>query len=496
MTTRNDVVVTFTTSPRVAEVAEPSTEIIMQDLVDTLRKQEDTFEGMVFKKLINASGKEDLGGGVKVGITVAMQNLLLAFEGRTTPAETGTVTGAPVSPVPSRQIFQDSTATFISNGVQRGSFVVNFTDQSIADVVSVDSETQLTTKVLVEGIGNTYDIADVYKVWNIIQVNASGGNLTAVDEFQAAISSVLPTAFTQVVLTASSSATLQSVDTMEAQISSIHGQIQRAVWVDTSAVSNGSGYQQSPYNNFTDAVDYAEANGLSKIMLLADATLDRQMKNFTFMGVGDPTLDVNNQNIDKSEFYDLHLSGDIGGGVVHAHNCELDGGLNGVQGDFFTCGLSGSVSLLAGGNTTFIDGYSTIGGLSRPSINVGGGGCNVSLRSYRGGLNVTGMDNAGDAVTVSMAQGKLTLLAGNTAGTISIRGLAQFTDNSAGATVDSTGLLNTVDVQLMQDLMEADQFFDQTAGLLHYYYKGTTTDIIPAKTVSGEQVTNNVTLAE
>lgn len=212
MTTRTDVTVEYNTDPRVAEVADPSTEINMQDLVDTLRKQEDTFEGMSFSKLLAASGKEELGGGVKVGITVAMQNLLLAFAGRTTPAETGTVTGNPSNPIIGRQTMQDSTALFQTNNIQRGSLLINFSDQSIADVIIVNSETELETKTLVNGISNTYDIPDVYHIFNITQVKATGGNLTAVDGLQAAIAAILPTAFTQVVIELASGSTQIETD--------------------------------------------------------------------------------------------------------------------------------------------------------------------------------------------------------------------------------------------------------------------------------------------
>ena len=180
----------------------------MQDLVDTARKLEDAFQGMGFPKLINASGKETLDATTKVGITVAMQNLLLAFAGRTTPAQTGTVTGAPTNPITGRQTMQDTAALFQTNLVKRGSFLVNFTDQSIADVTAVDSETQLQTKTLITGIGNTYDTSDVYKIWNIVQCRAGGGNLTAVDNLQAAIAAILPTAFTQVIIELASGSTL------------------------------------------------------------------------------------------------------------------------------------------------------------------------------------------------------------------------------------------------------------------------------------------------
>lgn len=214
MTTRNDVAIDFRSSPRALEVDAPSVQMTMQDLVDTLRKLEDQFTGgMSFSKLLNASGKEDLGGGVKVGITVALQNLLLAFEGRTTPAQVGTVTGAPANPIDTRQTMQDSAATFIANGITRGSLLINFTDQSVAEVYRVNSETELETKLLVQGVGNTYDTADVYKIWNIVQCNATGGNLVALDEFGATLDSpILPTAFTQVILTSSASATLQDLE--------------------------------------------------------------------------------------------------------------------------------------------------------------------------------------------------------------------------------------------------------------------------------------------
>jgi hypothetical protein len=212
MTTRTDVDMEFTSSPRVLEVRSPSTEFVMQDVVDTSRKLEDSFRGMSFSHLIDASGKQDLGDGVLVGITVAEQDMKLAFEARTTPAETGTVTSNPGSPIVGRDTFVDTAADFVAAGVQRGSLVINFDDQSIADVISVDATDTLTTKVLVNGIGNTYGVADAYQVFNIIQMNAKGGNLTAVDAGQSPISPVLPTAFTQIVISGSSSATLSQIN--------------------------------------------------------------------------------------------------------------------------------------------------------------------------------------------------------------------------------------------------------------------------------------------
>lgn len=58
----------------------------------------------------------------------------------------------------------DSAATFITNGVAADDSVTNITDGSTARVVSIDSETQLTTTALTGGTGNDYGSSDSYSV--------------------------------------------------------------------------------------------------------------------------------------------------------------------------------------------------------------------------------------------------------------------------------------------------------------------------------------------
>ena len=158
MVTRTDVAIDFNESPRLAEVAAPSDEYNAQDVVDTTRVTEATFQGLSHSKLLDSSGKQDIGDGVFVGITNAFQNMQVAFESRLTPTAQGTITTAAVNGM----TLIDSTATFVATGVSRGAVVINFTDQSITEVLSVDSETELTTRVLRAGFGNTYGIADTY----------------------------------------------------------------------------------------------------------------------------------------------------------------------------------------------------------------------------------------------------------------------------------------------------------------------------------------------
>jgi hypothetical protein len=272
------------------------------------------------------------------------------------------------------------------------------------------------------------------------------------------------------------------------QIADIHGQLRRSIFIDTTALTNGDGYQQTPYNNFTDAVDDAEANGIMSLVLMADATVDRQLRNFEFTGVGNPTLNINGQDVNRSEFSELQLDGAmIAANGIRARHCELKTNTSGLNGIFTTCGLQGTHTLQAGCNVEMIDCHSSVGGLGRPTINGSGGASNFALRGYRGGLNVGGISNAADEFTISMPEGKLTLLATCTAGVASVRGMIQFTNNANGTLVDITALVDVEQVRLAQELMEADQVFDQPNGLLHYYRRGTNVDLIPPKNVTTTQ---------
>lgn len=204
MAVRDDITVRWDLSPRIVFVAAPSTNVTIQDLYDTLRDLEDEPPEMIYPSIISAAGKEDLGGGVSVGLTATLQNAVLAFEGRKLGTSSGTVTTADAT----GRVLTDSAATFITDGVVPGAWVVNQATGASATVLTVDSETQLTTDILEDGTDNEFGLGDDYKIWVETQCRVDGGNLVAVDENQNTISPILPTAGTQVVLTSSSSATL------------------------------------------------------------------------------------------------------------------------------------------------------------------------------------------------------------------------------------------------------------------------------------------------
>lgn len=57
----------------------------MQDILDTLRNEEAKTSNMDDLSIVSASGKEPLGAGTYVGLTVALQNATIGFEARSGP---------------------------------------------------------------------------------------------------------------------------------------------------------------------------------------------------------------------------------------------------------------------------------------------------------------------------------------------------------------------------------------------------------------------------
>lgn len=456
MTERADVTLEYGTSPRIAEVAAPSVEFIAQDVVDTLRGGEFSFSGLPFLKLLNASGKEDLGGGVSVGITASLQDAQVAFEGRTTPAQTGTVTTGSGAPVADRQTLFDTSATFITNGVQRGSLVINFTDQSIAEVYSVESEAELKTKGLVNGLGNTYGITDVYQIFNIVQCEMTGGNVVSVDSLGASISPILPTAFTQVVRVSSSSATLTSQELLE------FASYQNNVWVDQANGMSGTtfpiGTREFPSNNLVDALIISSNVGLTNLGIIGSLSIGSgiDVSGFTIRGQNAllSQITVNpGANVTNTEIFEAYVSGTLDGDIV-IRECVL-GTTNIVAGFIYETAFDSTavITLGTGAVANFFSCFSGTPGTGTPTIDMGGSGTSLGLRDYNGGITITNKSGP-EAISLDMSAGNIVLDSTVTAGTIVVRGIATLTDNSTGTTVVvSSGLLNTGTI--------ADAVFDE-----------------------------------
>lgn len=496
MATREDVIVDFEPSPRIAIVDSPSVEFVVQDIVDTLRKREDTFRGQTENKLINASGKEDLGGGVAVGITAELQDTQIAFEGRTAPAETGIVTTPsqpPIANSPARKDglieLIDTTADYVTNNIQRGSLVINFTDNSIAEVYSIISPTTLITRVLTNGTSNTFQIGDKYQIFNIIQCELIGGNLVGTDENGDPLTPVSPTAFTQVIRTASSSATLSTVsgagipsasDNAQAvwdyQINGVvdgsTGEVQKRmafgehIHVSFNDGLNGTAYplgtHDHPVKSIRDAVTIGAVNGIDKILLAEDITifLTDNIDGFTITGAHAIKSQITIQpgaSTQLSRFNNCNVTGTLGGRIAMA-NCIADTLLNFEGAMIETVITSGGLQLSSTANAVsfILNCFSGVPGTGAAEIDYNNTSHKLAIRAFAGGLKFINKTQD-TATSVDFISGQLILDGTVTGGQIVVRGVYHIENNSTGSPgIDLVQNTNLDVIEIKVDNMQID----------------------------------------
>lgn len=460
--------VNWALSPRVITISSPNTSVTIEDLQDTLLDLEDSEEGIIFPHLRNLSGGEDLGGGTTVGFTMELQNAQVAFEARTTITSSGTVTTANAAGT----TLIDSGATFITDGVTAGATVYNTTDNSVATVISVDSETQLTMYALSQGTDNDWDSSDAYRVWNEVQCEVSGGNLVAVDGGGTPISPFFPTFGTQILRTSSSSATTQELADIQNMA------FDNKVWIDqantTGLVGSGTsfpaGTPRQPVDNIADALTIASSRGFGELFFIG---------NYTFDGTEDVTgYDLTGSETSKTlltfntntvtigcELRDCTVTGDLQNAVLF-DNCHIDNLAGTAAGTgevyFYNCVFdSGGMTWPSGqsGQVGFVNCKSGVAGTSTPFFDVNGSDTDILVRDWTGGIEWRNI-NQGQNISMDFHSGQCILASSVTSATITIRGICKLTDNSVGATVNdetfsATGVSSAVWDETMSDHLTA-----------------------------------------
>jgi hypothetical protein len=339
---------------------------MMQDLLDTLRSEESDPANVDNDAIVDAAGKEDLGGGVRVGLTVTLLNAKVAFEARSGPAYT--------------------------------------------------------------------------------QCNVSGGNLVAKDTGGSTISPIEPTAFTQVVLANSSSATLQEQTAL--QYASFNG----GVSVDFTSPWSGTafpiGTPQQPVNNWADAYEIAADRGFYTVFVIGSATLGTgdSFDNFQFQGES-KTRSVltieDGASVESCNFYDMFIQGYLDGNSTLI-DCRV-GDLYYVQGCIDRCVLNGSqIELL--GNAIFLDSFSGNPADGTPEIDLGGSGKSLILKNYNGKIKLKNKSGTEES-EIDLNSGTVELDDTVTNGTITVRGVGEVQANGATATLNIDNLVNPTTVK-------------------------------------------------
>jgi hypothetical protein len=423
--------------PRIISVDAPDVQITVQELLDLLRDWEDETPQADDLQIISAAGKEALGGSVFVGVTATLLDAQLSFEARTAELEQGTETTGGSSIV-----LTDTTATFQTNLVGRGDLIINESDSSQATVVSVQSETSLTTTALLGGAGNDYGIGDAYSIYDVVQCNISGGNLVAVDDVGADIDPIFPTFGTQIVRTSSSSATLQELQ--DIQFASFAG----GVWIDISGGTAGitfpKGTERQPVNNFADGLSIAATRGFNTFYIRGDATIDSGLDytDFVFIGQGQnlSALTVSGAaTVVNCSFEQANVTGTLDGDS-RLFGCTV-GSLSFVSGVIEKCILAaGTITLGGSAQAQLVNCASGVPGVGTPIINMGGAGQDLTMRNYSGGIKIENKTGA-DLVSLDLSSGQVILDdATVTTGVIVVRGVGKLRSES-GADIP-TGTFN------------------------------------------------------
>lgn len=444
MAIRTDVDIAWHSNPRRLTVANTSDELSIQDCVDTCRALGDTSSGVNYDYLLDASGKEDLGGGVKVGITADLNNLQVAFQARTASISEGTCTTADATGL----LLIDSAATFETDGVAVGDVIMNFDDKSVATVLSVDSETQITHELLGDGTNNDWTSTDAYKIWPWEVCELSGGNAVAADENGSAIDVLQPRFGVSYVRTSASSATQSDLSAI--QYASFGG----GVSIDITRTGNHStgtvypaGNQEYPVNNIVDARAIAGTRfnqffinssmiGADKIDDAVDITgfhLTGKSRVNTFIEI-DSALVC--QNVTLCE---LNVYGTLDGGT-RIVGCNV-GNITYMNGEIEDCGMYGSL-ILSGSSDVVISNCKTIDQDKPLIIDMGVSGQSLAMPRFSGLVTIGNLNSATDEIGIGLDHGMVILEATITqANSVILAGIGMHINNSS-VEVNTDGLIS------------------------------------------------------
>lgn len=437
MSIRSDVTINWEQTPRLVEIALGSSEFSAQDSGDTIRSLEHSpapgFDVFSHEYLVDLTGKQDLGAGVSVGITLTYRDGQVAFS-RTSSRSSGTATTGS-----STQLI-DSAADFVTDGVQRGDWIINFTDQSVTEVLEVVDLNTLNVRPLSDGTDNDFDIGDAYKVWEVAECELGGGNHVAVDSVGSTINPLFTTFGRFAARTSSSSATLQELSSI--QFASFNG----AVTIDVANISGNAasgttfptGTLEQPSDNLTDAAAIAATRGLSEIDALGDLTVSSgTWDNFQFVGQSRTasTITVNAAaSVIGAEFRNATVQGTLDDDVTLT-DCSLVN-LTDMNGVIERCLLTGTITLGGSKNTEILDSWGGFDIGFTPVIDMGGSGQGLAARRFTGSIQLENKTGS-EEVVVEFGTGHLTLAATyGGAGFMTARGSGRLTNLGATSPLD------------------------------------------------------------
>lgn len=229
------------------------------------------------------------------------------------------------------------------------------------------------------------------------------------------------------------------------------------------AVVGVNGIPTNPCNAEADIRTLATATGLRRIHVVGSITLGATYGGYSFHGGSHLKAQsiVNLNSFGHSLIaHNCFVSGVATGGRIAAYNCEV-GSFTGRL-DAYDCVLSGTHNLEANKVSRYMNCASAGGehrdghGFWSPSFFASTTGTTANITGFKGEIFISEMNHADDFLD-AVVDGKITFQdAGNTAGTVRLKGQGYINDEKTGGyggTIDTTGFIVVPDVLAMEEAL-------------------------------------------
>lgn len=246
---------------------------------------------------------------------------------------------------------------------------------------------------------------------------------------------------------------------------------QNAITLDVINGEAGQAYpigtKESPVNNLDDALFIANLRGFDTINVIGNYTFlpTDVVDNFTFVGQT-PSRTLLTLTaaaaITNCIFVNASVTGFLDGGS-DIIECVV-GDLDYIDGQVLRSLLTGTI-VLSGVQADFLDCASGVAGGGpglTPTIDMGGGGTDLIVRDYNGGLELVNDLAGADNVSIDMNSGRVVLGPTIQAGNYTLRGVGSL-ENTAGPGAAITNLLIS-NAQIANQVWDSQLYDHQIVG--------------------------------
>tara|TARA_R110002126_G_scaffold9539_9_gene43038 strand:- start:2452 stop:3693 length:1242 start_codon:yes stop_codon:yes gene_type:complete len=221
------------------------------------------------------------------------------------------------------------------------------------------------------------------------------------------------------------------------------------IHLDVSAPSTGVGYPfgtiAQPVNNLSDAETIGAERNIRDIAVAGHLALPCPVEHWNFFNWREGSLDLNGMPATGATFNDIIIRG-VQNGPARFTGCQLYK-MDNMEGIFTSCLIMEveEYKIAAGVLVVMNDCRSAVAGPRSACLDLEhGGGIDLSMRAYSGGIEFIRSTDANNDTTCEFVAGKITMDASNTLGHFSFRGVA---DDSAmlpgpNVEIDIGGLMN------------------------------------------------------